>query len=234
MLATNVDRDKFSFAVVSLLSAGQVAGAVIVFLIAVAIVGVVMAAKARNAEREMEHWQHRRQLDVVPVASNVSSPAVPPQIAEAQVARQSVPSPVPAPQSVPQAQAEWTEECSAAVDALVALRISKRRAIDLVRRAVGTTQAEILRNALKIHGQSRTQPITSDINGHAMGANASAPANQVPATGQKQQVVADAMAALVSLGIPSKQAVALVQEIPGSTSEELIRGALQTLRSKRR
>src|SRR5262245_4346967 len=48
-------------AVVSLLSAVQVAAAVIVFLIALAIVGMVLFAKAREAQ-----WQHQEWTDSTP------------------------------------------------------------------------------------------------------------------------------------------------------------------------
>jgi hypothetical protein len=103
-------------------------------------------------------------------------PVIPPP---APIASQ--PPPVSVSQSVP--QAEWTDECSTALDALIALRIPRKKAIDLVRRAAGNTHDEILRAALRIDGQSRTQSITGSVNGHAVGTNTPAevtPANAMP------------------------------------------------------
>jgi hypothetical protein len=130
-------------------------------------------------------------------------------------------------------QGEWTSACDDVVTALVGLKISKRRAIDLVRRAAGTTQQEILGNALKIHGQSRTQPMTGGVNGHAIGSNASTQVAPTSAAVQKPSIQSDAIAALIVLGIPEKQATALIQSVPGNTKEQLIRGALQVLRQGR-
>jgi hypothetical protein len=213
-------------AIASLLSAGQVAAAVIVFLIAVAIVGVVLFAKAREAQ-----WQHREWTDSTPAdvqrvdgGTLFSNPV--PTVISPPTPVASQPPPIPAPQPV--SQAEWTDQCSAAVDALLALRIPKKRAIDLVRRAPGATHDEILRAALRIHGLSRTQ-MPHSVNGHANGA--SIPTQVTLASeAQKQSQRVDAVAALVGLGIPSKTAVALVNQSSGNTAEELLRDALQALR----
>jgi hypothetical protein len=194
-----------------------VAVVVTTFLTIVAIVVAVLFAKARQAE-----WEHREWTEV-PAGSNVTPP-VPPQIVEIQTTSQPppVPAPHPAPHPVPhpaphpEPQAEWTEECSAALEALIALRIPKKRSIDLVRRAAGSTRDEILRAALRIHGQSRTQPITGNVNGHANGANT--PTQVAPASQsmQQQSQREGAIAALISLGIPNQTATALIQQMPAT------------------
>ena len=221
-------------AVISLLSTGQVTAAVMVFLVALAIVGGVMFAKAREAE-----WEHREWPERVSASSNAEAPGVQ-RVKGGTLFRNPEPAVIPPPAPIvsqpalvsapqPVSQAEWSPECDDAVSALVGLKIPKKRAIDLVRRAPGTTHSEILRNALKIHGQNRTQMPLS-VNGHAIGANT--PTQVAPASPsvQMQSPKVEAIAALVGLGIPSKTAVALVQQCPGDTVEELIRGALQAFR----
>jgi hypothetical protein len=90
------------------------------------------------------------------------------------------------------------------VAALVCLRIPKCESIALVRQSAGTTADEITRNALRIRGQSPQL-----LNGHAPLPNTSAPATQVPVIVQKQSnVTAEAIAALVLLGIPEHNAAA--------------------------
>jgi hypothetical protein len=68
------------------------------------------------------------------------------------------------------------------------------------------------------------------VNGHAL-PSTTTPPTQVPSA--RQQMIADAVSALFVLGIPKKQALALIQSVPGNTKEELIRGALQVLRQGR-
>jgi Holliday junction resolvasome RuvABC DNA-binding subunit len=66
------------------------------------------------------------------------------------------------------------------------------------------------------------------LNGHAPLTNTSAPATQVSETVQKQSnVAAEAIAALVLLGIPEQTSAALFQRVPGKTTDEQIRGALK-------
>jgi hypothetical protein len=129
---------------------------------------------------------------------------------------------------VPQAvtQGEWTEECNTALAALISLKIPKRTAVELVRRASGTTHQEILRAALQIHGQARAQ-----VNGYPIGPGTNQ-GDFLPAsdTIDKQKAAADAIAALVSLGIPSETATALVQKSSGNSTQELVREALKALR----
>jgi hypothetical protein len=159
-----------------------------------------------------------------PLSAIPERPVIPPP---APVASQ----PIPAPQPVP--QGEWTPACDEALAALVGLKIPKRRAIDLIRRAAGSTCDEILRAALRIHGQNRTQPITGSMNGHALGA--STPTQVAPASPsvQQQSQRADAIAALIGLGIASKTAVALVQQCSGNSTEDLIRQTLKSLRDRK-
>jgi hypothetical protein len=94
------------------------------------------------------------------------------------------------------------------VSALVSLKIPKRESIALVRQSAGATADEITRNALRIRGQGWGQS-PQLLNGHAPLPNTSAPATQVPVTVQKQSnVTAEAIAALVLLGIPEHNAAA--------------------------
>jgi hypothetical protein len=226
-------------AVMSLLSAGHVLSAALSFLAMVAIVGVLMYATARKERRERTAPADSSNVSLPPVPWPQGVQPIGPQTRlspEVQAARQSaaVPTkelPPPVPQSV--TQGEWTPECSTAVDALIALRISKKRAIDLVRRAAGTTHSEILRNALKIHGERRTQPITGSVNGHAIGANTPTQVSPASTTAQNQSPKMDAVAALVGLGIPTQTATALIQGIPGNSTDELIRNALRVLRERK-
>jgi hypothetical protein len=172
--------------------------AVAAFLGMVAIVGVVMFVKARN-EQHRPQSQYRERT--TPASNKVSPSSVPSQIIEAQVTSQPRPPPVAVPQSVP--QGEWTPECDTALAALVSRRIPKRKAIDLVRRAAGATHDEILRNALKIHGQNRTQ-MPQSVNGHAVGANTPTQVTPASPSVQNQSPQVEAIAALVELGIQNR------------------------------
>jgi hypothetical protein len=156
--------------------------------------------------------------------STIPKPAVVPPAAPIA----SKPPLVSAAQSAP--QAEWTSACDDACAALVGMKISKRTAIDLIRRSTGTTVDEILRAALRIHGLSRTQMPTL-VNGHAVDANT--PTQVAPASSSVQTIQSEAIRALVGLGISSKTAIALVQSCSGNTTEELLRQALKALPKNR-
>jgi hypothetical protein len=204
-------------------------------LVAAAMGLIAFVAALIFSRRIREQQEQRDWTDSVPAEGNVSftdtgalQPIGQPTglSAEAQAARQ--PALVhaqelprePAPQSVP--QAEWTTECDTAVAALVCLRIPKCESIALVRQSAGTTADEITRNALRIRGQDRGQS-PQLLNGHAPLPNTSAPATQVPVIVQKQSnVTAEAIAALVLLGIPEHNAAAQPRLKTGSCGADLL------------